>query len=70
MLFGDWRAARSMRIFWSSRNLKLGVCHVDKGKAFTVGSGNDEMVLGFIGVFNPARWKRRDIWLYFTKLKI
>lgn len=41
--------------YFTLRNLKLCMCYVDKGKAFTVGSCNYEVVLGFIWILNPAR---------------
>lgn len=51
------------------RNLKLGMCNVDKGKGFTVGSCNYEVVLGFIWVFNPSKEKERNyIFIERTKL--
>lgn len=45
------------------RNLKLGMCYVDKGKAFTVGSRDYEVVLGFIWVFDPSKGKRNEVTL-------
>lgn len=48
----------SIYIRLTLRNLKLGMGYVDKGKAFTVGSCNYKVVLGFIRVFDPSKEKR------------
>lgn len=60
------------------RNLKLGMCYVNKGKAFTVGSGNYKVVLGVIWVFDPSKENKKEEMLhlkspwqsYVSRLKI
>lgn len=39
------------------RDLKLGMCYVDKGKGFAVGSCNYEVVLCFIWILDPPEEK-------------
>lgn len=56
----DFWKLQEIQSYGTLRHLKLGMCYVDKGKPFTVGSCNYKVVFGLIWVFNPSKEKEQQ----------